>query len=90
MGDSHGIKAVTPRLFSDRLHEHFECADDEVLTIPQLLHIKAAFERMFWDAYYDTNTPCPHDGSKWSLPDGIERCGQCGRRLLAVSEAANE
>jgi len=81
---------MTPRQFQEQLRDSFECAEDEVLTIPQLLHLKAAFEHIFYDAYYDTNTPCPHDGTKWQMPDSIERCGQCGRRLLEVSEAAHE
>ena len=54
----------------------------EVMTVPQLMHIKAELDRLMVDAISDDATPCPHDGTRWQHPlDGEERCGQCGRRL---------
>lgn len=58
---------------------------DEVLTVPQLMHLKTEFEREFYEAYYDPQTPCPHDGTKWEM-NGAERCGQCGRKISAVTQ----
>jgi hypothetical protein len=54
---------------------------DAVLDVPQLMHLKAWFEREFYDAYYDPHTPCPHEGTRWQLEDGRDRCGMCGRRI---------
>jgi hypothetical protein len=54
---------------------------DATLDIPQWYRLKAAFERIFYDSYYDPKTPCPHQGTKWRLEDGVDRCGQCGRRI---------
>jgi hypothetical protein len=58
---------------------------DEVLTVPQLMHLKEVFDREFYEAYYDPKTPCPHDGSMWEMND-TKRCGLCGRKVLAVNQ----
>jgi hypothetical protein len=61
---------------------------DVTLDIPQWYHLKAWFDRTFYDSYYDPKTPCPHTGTKWQLEHGVDRCGQCGRRITeAVMEA---
>jgi hypothetical protein len=49
--------------------------------VPRLMHVRTAFDRLYWDLYYDPETLCPHDGSTWALADGLKRCGQCGRRM---------
>lgn len=81
---------MTPRNLMDLLSELF---DEEVggrplgkdaflLTVPQLMHIKAGLDRALLDAISDDETPCPHDGTRWKPtldPENRERCGQCGR-----------
>lgn len=55
---------------------------DTPLTVPQLMHIKAALGRELMNAISDEATPCPHSGTRWMHPgDGSDRCGQCGRRI---------
>ena len=76
-------KMSTGRELLHHLQEKIEeeISLDAVMTIPILLHIKPAFERMYWDVFYDPATPCPHEGTKWSLEDGVQRCGMCGRKI---------
>jgi hypothetical protein len=72
---------MTGRDLLNRLQEDETLVSlDTPLDIPQWYRLKAAFERIFYDAYYDPKTSCPHNGSRWDL-QGVVRCGQCGRRI---------
>ena len=85
---------MTPGQLQNRLSEFLPEGyhSFHALTVPELMHIKAEFDRLILDAISDEATPCPHSGTRWHLyiDDTQERCGQCGRVLAEVSEAANE
>jgi hypothetical protein len=72
---------MTPLELLEQLNEMTVEYRYEPMSVPQLYAVKATFERLFWDAYYDEKTPCPHTGTKWRLEDGKDRCGMCGRRI---------